>query len=61
LIATDIGRPIRHVASNLKYDNMIRDLEKVLQYLTPVETEVQTDEGRWFNMRIIPYRTRDTF
>ncbi|WP_428161011.1 PAS domain-containing protein [Desulfobacter sp.] len=61
LIPTDIGRPIRHVASNLKYDNMIRDLEKVLQYLTPVETEVQTDEGRWFNMRIIPYRTRDTF
>jgi len=59
LIPTDIGRPIRHVASNLKYDNMIRDLEKVLQYLTPVETEVQTDEGRWFNMRIIPYRTRD--
>lgn len=59
LIPTDIGRPIKHVVSNLKYDNMIRDLENVLQYLTPVETEVQTNEGKWFNMRIIPYRTTD--
>jgi len=59
LIQTDIGRPLQHVAGNLKYDNMIRDLEKVLHYLTPVETEVQTNDGKWFNMRIIPYRTRD--
>nr|WP_320016389.1 chemotaxis protein CheB [uncultured Desulfobacter sp.] len=59
LIQTDLGRPIQHVVSNLKYDNMIRDLENVLQYLTPVETEVQTNEGKWFNMSIIPYRTTD--
>jgi len=59
LIQTDIGRPIQHVVGNLKYDNMIRDLENVLQYLIPVETEVQTNEGKWFNMRIIPYRTTD--
>lgn len=59
LIQTDIGRPIQHVAGNLKYDNMINDLANVLQYLAPVETEVQTNEGRWFNMRIIPYRTTD--
>lgn len=59
LIQTDIDRPIQHVVSNLKYDDMIRDLENVLRYLTPVETEVQTNEGKWFNMRIIPYRTTD--
>ncbi|WP_020588479.1 chemotaxis protein CheB [Desulfobacter curvatus] len=59
LIQTDIGRPIQHVVSNLKYGNMIKDLENVLQYLTPVETEVQTNEDKWFNMRIIPYRTTD--
>jgi two-component system CheB/CheR fusion protein len=59
LIQTDIGRPLQHVAGNLKYDNMIKDLEKVLHYLTSVETEVQTNDGKWFNMRIIPYRTRD--
>ncbi|WP_321495956.1 chemotaxis protein CheB [uncultured Desulfobacter sp.] len=59
LIQTDIGRPIQHVVSNLKYDNMIKDLENVLQYFTPVETEVQTNGGKWFNMRIIPCRTTD--
>ncbi|EFK10263.1 CheR methyltransferase, SAM binding domain protein [delta proteobacterium NaphS2] len=59
LIETDIGRPLRHVMSNLCYSEMIPDLTEVLKKLTPKETEVQTDDGEWFNMRIMPYRTTD--
>ena len=59
LIQTDIGRPLQHVVSNLKYDNMINDLVEVVQHLTPKECEVQTTEGKWFNMRLMPYRTTD--
>ncbi|MDZ7699887.1 MAG: chemotaxis protein CheB [Deltaproteobacteria bacterium] len=59
LIPTDMGRPLGHVVSNLNYDAMLPDLREVLRKLTPKETEVQTDEGRWFNMRIMPYRTTD--
>ena len=59
LIHTDIGRPIQHVVSNLKSDKMIPYLTDVLEKLTPKELEVQTAEGKWFNMRILPYRTTD--
>lgn len=59
LIESDIGRPLQHVVSNLNYDTMTADLNEVLDKLTPMETEVQTVKGEWFNMRIIPYRTTD--
>jgi len=59
LIPTDIGRPLKHVVSNLHYDNMIYDLKQVLKNLAPRETEVRTAKGEWFNMRIMPYRTTD--
>ncbi len=59
LIPSDTGRPLRHVATNLSYDDMITDLEAVLKKLTPREVELQTTEGAWYNMRIMPYRTTD--
>ena len=59
LIQTDIGRPLRHVTTNLSYEGMIADLSHVLKKLTPKEAEVQTTKGEWYNMRIIPYRTAD--
>jgi two-component system CheB/CheR fusion protein len=59
LIQTDVGRPLQHVVSNLKYGKMIEDLTEVLKKLAPKECEVQTAEENWFNMRIIPYRTTD--
>jgi two-component system CheB/CheR fusion protein len=59
LIPSDIGRPLQHVVSNLKYQKMITDVAEVINNLTPKECEVQTAEEIWFNMRIIPYRTMD--
>jgi two-component system CheB/CheR fusion protein len=57
LIETDIGRPIGHIASNLIHEDMIRDAREVLDTLNPREMEVQTKDGRWYWMRIRPYRT----
>ena len=59
LIETDIGRPLEHVVTNLSYDGMITDLKMVLNTLTTKECEVQTIDGTWYNMRIMPYRTAD--
>lgn len=59
LIETDIGRPLQHVVTNLTYDGIIADLTDVLNNLTPKSCEVQTTEGDWYNMRIVPYRTLD--
>ncbi|MBN1167430.1 MAG: PAS domain-containing protein, partial [Methanospirillaceae archaeon] len=60
LIISDIGRPVSHIVSNLPgYDTLTADILAVLNTLIPREAEVQTAEGLWYIMRILPYRTMD--
>ena len=60
LILSDVGRPLVHIVSNLVgYDHLVADAQSVLKTLLPVEKEVQTRDGKWFTMRILPYRTLD--
>ena len=60
LIQGDVGRPVGHIVSNLVgYDRLIQDVQRVLDTLIPQETEVQIAEGKWYTMRILPYRTMD--
>ena len=59
LIQTDIGRPLSHIVSNLKYDNFIKDTKEVLDTLVPIEKEVESNDGRWYSVRILPYRTTE--
>jgi two-component system CheB/CheR fusion protein len=58
LILTDVGRPVGHVVSNLiGYDSLVKDIQAVLDSLTPKEVEVQTRADAWYLLRIRPYRT----
>jgi two-component system CheB/CheR fusion protein len=59
LIQSDVGRPISHIVSNLKYGNLAEDAEEVLRKLELKELEVEAKNGRWYLMRILPYRTAD--
>jgi two-component system CheB/CheR fusion protein len=60
LIPSDVGRPVGHILSMLAgYDRLEADVRGVLDTLAPEETEVQTTAGRWYTMRIRPYRTLD--
>lgn len=60
LIASDVGRPIDHVATNIvAYDRLTADIENVLATLAPFEAEVQVKSGAWYLMRIRPYPTRE--
>ncbi len=58
LIPADIGRPISHIVSNLvEYDHLIADVTNVLRTLVASEVEVRTRAGKWYTLRIQPYRT----
>ena len=57
LIASDVGRPLSDIASKLTAERLLEDAQEVLQTLVVKEREVQTTDGNWFIMRILPYRT----
>jgi two-component system CheB/CheR fusion protein len=60
LIPSDVGRPVGDLAFNLVgYDQLVADTEEVLNTLAHKEVQVQTAEGKWYAMRIQPYRTLD--
>jgi two-component system CheB/CheR fusion protein len=60
LISSDVGRPVAHIVSNLvAYNHLSNDVKAVLDTLIPKEIEVQTIEGRWYNLIIQPYRTME--
>jgi two-component system CheB/CheR fusion protein len=59
LIAGDIGRPITDLASDLFYPELATDAREVLQKLGITEKPVKARDGRWFTVRIMPYRTLD--
>lgn len=59
LIEGDIGRPIGHIVSNLRYEHLVQAAQEVLDSLVPRDAEVQSRDGRWYFMRIRPYQTVD--
>ena len=59
LIPSDTGRPIGDLAFNLRYDELEADAAEVLRTLVFKEKEVQTKDGDWRQVRILPYRTTD--
>lgn len=54
----DVGRPIVELTSNLQYD-LAGACRDVLNTLGFREAEVRTNDGKWFLMRLLPYRTAD--
>ena len=56
-IDSDIGRPVEDISSPLKDNILVQASRSVLDNLIPVEQEVQTTDGKWYSLRILPYRT----
>jgi two-component system CheB/CheR fusion protein len=59
LIPGDIGRPLADIVSNLDYPQLSDHVQDVLRKLISVENQITTNDGRWFLVRIMPYRTMD--
>ena len=59
LIPTDVGRPLTDIASDLIYPEMTEEAREVLRTLVFSEKQIATTDGRWFTVRIMPYRTME--
>ncbi len=59
LIPGDIGRPITDLSSDLIYPDLAEDAHEVLRQLGFTEKPICSRDGRWFTVRIMPYRTLD--
>jgi chemotaxis methyl-accepting protein methylase len=59
LIPGDVGRPLSDIVNALDYPALMEDAQAVLNTLIFRENQAKTYDGRWFRVRIMPYRTLD--
>ncbi len=61
LVPSDEGRPLAHIRSRLRYEGLEQQVREVIQQLVHREVEVATHDGKYYQLRILPYRTTDHF
>ncbi len=59
LIKSDIGRPFTDLVTDLIYPDLASDAIEVLRTLMFIQKTIPANNGRWFSVRIMPYRTFD--
>ena len=59
IIATDIGRSLLDITHRLEYGQLADDVASTFDTLHPVEREVRSNDGRYYLMRLLPYRTTE--
>jgi two-component system, chemotaxis family, CheB/CheR fusion protein len=60
LIPTDVGRPLGHIKPNLQVADLSRLIEGVISNMQNLEQDVRDSAGRWYAMKIRPYKTPDS-
>lgn len=55
LLETDIGRPLSNISTNIKFETIIDDIKQVLAEGIIVTKEVETNNGKWYQIMTMPY------
>lgn len=55
LLESDIGRPIYHISTNIKFENIIDDVKSVLANGHIITKEIETNNGLWYQIMTMPY------
>jgi two-component system CheB/CheR fusion protein len=59
VVPTDVGRSILDIRWKIELQDVERVLLGVIGTLTPWESDVQDQDGRWYSVRVLPYRSID--
>jgi two-component system CheB/CheR fusion protein len=55
LLETDIGRPLSNISTNIKFETIIEDIRKVLAEGSVITKEIETNNGKWYQIMTMPY------
>jgi two-component system CheB/CheR fusion protein len=61
LIATDVGRSLFDITHRLHYPELAQDVALVFETLQPIEREIQSQDGKSYLARLLPYRTAEDY
>ena len=56
---TDIGRPLSNISTNIKFETIAEDITHVIAEGVTVTKEIETDNGKWYQIMTMPYITSD--
>lgn len=59
LMEHDVGRSIQIFAHSFPDEDIVSDAQQVLKELTPIDREVTAMNGKYYTLRIAPYRTTE--
>lgn len=59
VIASDVGRPITDIKLRIDVPDLSELVAEVIDTVSMIEREIIDEEGRWYSLRIRPYKTRD--
>ncbi len=55
LLESDIGRPLGNISTNFKVETISEDIGEVLASGAVITREIETKDGRWFQIMTMPY------
>jgi two-component system CheB/CheR fusion protein len=59
LIPGDLDRPIGHIKPNIDCPDLEKLITESIDTVAPVERDLQDSQGRWYSLRIRPYKSLD--
>lgn len=59
LLETDIGRPLSNISTNIKLETIIDDIKRVLIEGIIITKEIETNNGKWYQIMTMPYLQAD--
>lgn len=55
LLETDVGRPLSNITTNIKFETIIEDIKQVLVDGCLITKEIETNNGKWYQVMTMPY------
>ena len=56
---SDIGRPLSNISTNIKFETIAEDIKQVIAEGSTVTKEIETDNGKWYQVMTMPYIQAD--